>query len=47
MAVFDDTDEYLNAIESDNLMPALDKYFRVQDMQAQKWAMENNMIFIS
>ena len=46
MAVFDDTDEYLNAIESDDLMPALDKHLRVQDKQAQEWAKENGMIFI-
>lgn len=46
MYVFDDTDEYLNAIESDNLMPALDKYLREQDKQAQQWANENGYLFI-
>lgn len=46
MYVFDDTDEYLNAIESDNLMPALEKYLREQDKQAQQWANENGYLFI-
>ena len=47
MAVFDDVDEYLSAIEHENYMPALDKYFREQDKQAQQWANENGIIFIS
>lgn len=46
MAVFDDVDEYLNAIESNDLMPALDKYFREQDRHAQQWARENGIIFV-
>lgn len=46
MCVFDDVDEYLTAIEKDDLMPALDKYFRERDRQAQMWARENNMIFV-
>lgn len=46
MYVFDDADEYLNAIESDNLMPALDRFLREQDKQAQMWAIKNNMIFV-
>ena len=46
MFVFEDTDEYLNAIESDNLMPALDKFLRVQDIEAQQWARENGIIFM-
>lgn len=46
MYAFDDVDEYLTAIENDDLMPALDKYFRERDKQAQAWARENNMIFI-
>ena len=46
MAVFDDVDEYLTAIMNDDCMPALDKYFREQDKKAQKWAIDNGIIFI-
>ena len=46
MAAFDDVDEYLTAIEENDLMPALDKYFREQDKEAQKWARDNGMIFV-
>lgn len=46
MYVFDDADEYLNAIESDNLMPALNRFLGEQDKQAQMWAIKNNMIFV-
>ena len=44
--IFDNTDEYLSAIESDNLMPALDKYLKEQDKQAQQWAKNNGVLFI-
>lgn len=47
MFVFDDVDEYLSAIESDNYMPALEKYLHENDKQAQKWAIENGVIFVS
>ena len=46
MTVFDDVDEYLTAIESENYMPALERYLRVQDKQAQQWAKENGIIFV-
>ena len=46
MFVFEDYDEYLTAIEGENYMPALDKYLREQDRQAQKWAKENGIIFV-
>ena len=46
MFVFDDVDEYLTAIEENDLMPALDKYLREQDMEAQKWAREQGIFFI-
>ena len=46
MYVFDDVDDYLTAIEENDLMPALDKYLREQDKQAQDWAQENGVIFV-
>ena len=46
MTVFDDVDEYLAAIESENYMPALEKHLREQDKQAQQWALENGIIFV-
>lgn len=46
MFVFDDTDEYLTAIESDDLMPALEKYLREQDKQAIEWAKNNGLILV-
>lgn len=46
MTVFDDVDEYLSAIEDNNFMPALDKYLREQDREAQKWANENGIVLI-
>lgn len=46
MYVFEDVDEYLTAIEENDLMPALDKYLREQDMKAQKWAIEQGIILI-
>lgn len=45
MYAFDDVDEYLNAIESDNLMPALNTYLRDKERQAYKWAENNGIIF--
>ena len=46
MAVFDDVDEYLTAIENNDYMPALNKHFLVRDIKAQKWARENGVIFV-
>lgn len=46
MYVFNNVDEYLTAIEENDLMPALDKYLREQDKQAQQWAKDNGIIFV-
>ncbi len=46
MYVFDDVDEYLTAIEENDLMPALDKYLREHDKEAQQWAKDNGIIFV-
>lgn len=46
MTVFDDTDEYLNAIEENDLMPALDKYLREQDKKALQWAKDKEIVFV-
>lgn len=46
MFVFDDVDEYLNAIESEDYMPALDKYLKEHERNAVKWAAENGVMFI-
>lgn len=43
---FDDVDEYLNAIENENYMPALDIYLANETKQAQKWATNNGYILI-
>lgn len=47
MAVFTNMDDYLCAIEDNDLFPALDKPLREQDKQAQQWARDNGLIFIS
>ena len=47
MSVFDDIDEYFSAIENEDYLPALDKYFREQDKEATQWANENGIIFVS
>ena len=46
MAIFDDVDEYLAAIESEDYMPALVKTLREQDKQAQQWANENGILLV-
>jgi len=46
MYAFDDVDEYLNAIEENDLMPALDKYLRAENIKAQLWAKENGIVFV-
>lgn len=46
MSVFDDVDEYLAAIESENYLPALEKYLKEQDEQARKWAIEKGIILV-
>ena len=47
MATFNNTDEYLNAIENDNYMPALENYLRDKDKQAYEWANEKGYIFVA
>ena len=46
MFAFDDVDEYLTAVESDDYMPALDKYLREQDRKAQQWAKESGIVLV-
>lgn len=46
MYVFDDVDEYLNAIESDNLMPALEGYLREHEKKASEWAKTQGIMLI-
>ncbi len=46
MYAFDDVDEYLTAIEENDLFPALDKYLREYDKQAHEWAKENGVILV-
>lgn len=46
MYVFDDVDEYLTAIEDNDLMPALNKYLFAYDVKAKQWAKNNGEIFI-
>ena len=47
MTVFTNIDDYLCAIEDNDLYLALDKPLRKQDQQAQQWARNNGLIFIS
>lgn len=47
MTIFNNTDEYLNAIENDNYMPALEKHLRKEDKQAYEWANKKGYIFIA
>lgn len=44
MKIFDDIDDYFNAIEQENYFPALDKTLRENAVQTQKWANENGYI---
>lgn len=46
MAVFDDVDEYLTAIEENDYMPALERYLFVQDVKAHHWAKEKGIVFV-
>lgn len=47
MTAFDDVDEYFSAIENEDYMPALERYLHESDQQAQKWALENGVIFVA
>ena len=46
MKLFDSTEEYLGAIESDGNLPALDNYLMEQEIEAQKQAFEHGYLFI-
>lgn len=46
MTVFDDVDKYLNAIEQDGYMPALDSYLKDDDKQAHEWAKNNGYVLV-
>ena len=46
MAVFDDVDEYLTAIENNDYLPILDKHFLAYDIKARQWAQNNGIIFV-
>ena len=46
MTVFDDVDEYFNAIERDDYMPALDSYLKDDDKQACEWAKNNGYVLV-
>jgi hypothetical protein len=46
MKIFDDIDEYFNAVSQGQYYPALERYLYENDKQAQKWADENGFILI-
>lgn len=46
MKLFDTTEEYLSAIESDGNLPALDNFLMEQEIDAQKQAFEHGYLFI-
>lgn len=46
LKAFDDVDEYLAAIEWDNLMPALEGYLQDDTKEAYKWAENKGYILI-
>lgn len=46
MYVFDDVDKYLNAIENDNLMPALNGYLKEYEKTAHEWALTQGIVLI-
>ena len=46
MAVFDDVDEYLTAIENNDYLPILDKHFLAYDIKARQWAQQNGIVFV-
>lgn len=47
MKIFDDVDVYLDAIESEDYMPALGKYLRDDEKQAHEWANEKGYVLIA
>lgn len=46
MYAFDDVDEYFDAIEKNDYMPALDKHLRESDKEAVQWAKDNGYVFV-
>ena len=46
MYVFDNIEEYIYAIESENGYPALDRYLVEHTKQATKWAMKNGFLLV-
>ena len=46
MYIFDDLDDYLSAVLSEDCMPSLDLYFKDDDKAAFKWAKNNNLLFV-
>ena len=44
MKVFEDVDDYFEAIEQAEYYPALDIYLREENKQAYKWAEQNGFI---
>ena len=46
MKIFDDIDEYFNAISQEQYYPALERYLRENNKQAYKWADKNGFILM-
>lgn len=46
MYLFDDVEKYIDAIESENGYPALDKYLMEYTKQATKWSIKNGFLLI-
>lgn len=44
--IFDDVDVYIDAIENENYMPALEKYLKEETKQAYEWANNKGYILI-
>lgn len=46
MKTFERTEDYISAIDSENGYPALGRYLRRIEMEAQSWGAENGYLFI-
>lgn len=46
MKVFENIDDYIAALNSENNYPSLGKYLRKEEMKAQRWATDNGYLFI-
>jgi len=44
--VFDNTEDYLAALDAEENYPALTTQLRNEDLGAQQWGMENGYLFI-